>query len=123
MTGGIGAAAVSRYDAAPKLERTLKGHTKRFRYIAIAEGLSYLILLFIAMPLKYGLDMPLAVRIVGSAHGALFIAYLLFGHLAAQEQRWTIHYRVWVIVASLIPFATFVVDRQLKEDAVSEENA
>ena len=85
----------------------------------MAEGISYIVLLGVAMPLKYMMDMPMAVRIVGSIHGALFIAYLLAGHLAASEQRWTLSFRVWAIGASLIPFATFVLERQLR--AVANE--
>lgn len=89
----------------------------RFRYVAVAEGLSYVALLCVAMPLKYLMDMPEAVRVVGWAHGVLFILYLVFGHLAASEQRWTLPFRVWAIGASLIPFATFVLERQLRRYA------
>jgi integral membrane protein len=49
----------------------------RFRTVAWIEGLSYVALLFIAMPLKYFADLPLAVRVVGMAHGVLFIAYVV----------------------------------------------
>ncbi len=86
----------------------------RFRWIAVAEGVSYLLLLGVAMPLKYAFDMPMAVRAVGWIHGLLFIAYGIAGHLAASEQRWKWEFRVWAIGASLIPFATFVLERQLR---------
>lgn len=88
---------------------------QRFRYVAVAEGISYLVLLLVAMPLKYAFDMPLAVRIVGWIHGLLFILYAIFGHLAATNQRWTWTFRVWAMGASLLPFATFILDRQLRK--------
>jgi integral membrane protein len=50
----------------------------RFRMIGIAEGISFLVLLIIAMPLKYFYNQPLAVKYVGWAHGALFVAYIYF---------------------------------------------
>ena len=86
----------------------------RFRSTAFAEGVSYLVLLFIAMPLKYGLDWPLAVRVVGSIHGALFVAYVLLALFAALEQKWTSRFCIVVFVASLIPFGTFWLDKKLQ---------
>jgi len=88
----------------------------RFRRTAFAEGISYIVLLFIAMPLKYGLDFPIAVRIVGSIHGALFVAYMLFGLQAALEQKWVFRFWIVVFVASLIPFGTFWLDKKLDSE-------
>jgi integral membrane protein len=87
-----------------------------FRHVAIAEGISYITLLGVAMPMKYMFDMPLAVRVVGWIHGLLFIAYLAAGHRAATHAQWESKFRLWAIVASLIPFATFVLERQLRDD-------
>ena len=92
----------------------------RFRYVALAEGVSYLALLGVAMPLKYAFDMPMAVRVVGWIHGVLFMLYMLFGHLAASDQKWGLTFRVWVFGASLIPFGTFVLDYQLRKSASPE---
>lgn len=91
-------------------------HLTRFRWIAIAEGISYVVLLFIAMPLKYGFDMPLAVKYVGWAHGVLFMAYVAAEALAAWEQRWTMVFAAAAFLASLIPFGTFVLDWHLRKE-------
>ncbi len=96
-------------------------HLTRFRWIALAEGVSYIVLLGIAMPLKYMMDMPMAVKVVGWAHGLLFILYVAFGLLASREQRWTLTFSVWAFVASLIPFGTFVLDRQLRAEVEAAE--
>jgi integral membrane protein len=86
----------------------------RFRIVAFWEGWSYLVLLFIAMPLKYGLGMPQAVRIVGMAHGLLFIAYLVTLALAAR----TLGLRgvVVALVASIVPGGTFWQESRLRRD-------
>lgn len=89
---------------------------RRFSQIAFWEGMSYLVLLFIAMPLKYWADMPLAVRIVGSVHGALFIAYVLLLAAAARSCGWPWTRSAWAFLASLIPFATFALEPGLKRD-------
>jgi len=92
-------------------------HLLRFRKVAIWEGISYVILLFVAMPLKYGFDMPLAVKIVGMAHGVLFIAYCICLALTAKSLRWPIQRSVVAFIISLIPFATFAFDRSLRAEA------
>lgn len=81
--------------------------------IAFLEGWSYLLLLFVAMPLKHLLDQPLAVRLVGAAHGGLFVA--LFAALLACwiSRRWSVPRVTLVGVASLVPFGTFWADRHL----------
>jgi len=83
------------------------------RRIAFLEGWSYLLLLFVAMPLKYLFDQPLAVRLVGAAHGGLFIA--MFAALLACwiSRRWSVPRVTLVGVASLVPFGTFWADRHL----------
>lgn len=86
-----------------------------FRWIAIAEGLSFLLLLGIAMPLKYLADMPLMVRIVGSIHGGLFVLYVLAAFRAAHHANWSFRQVMIALVASLLPFGPFVIDHKLKE--------
>lgn len=87
----------------------------RLRLVAFVEGISYLVLLFIAMPLKYALDMPTAVRIVGAVHGALFVSLCLalLGVLIGGNLRFV--RSVLVFISSLLPFGTFVIDRYLRE--------
>lgn len=84
------------------------------RMLALTEGVSFLLLLGVAMPLKYLADMPLAVKIVGWAHGLLFVAlcYVLFR--VTLENRWPLSRAGLVFLAALLPFGPFVIDRRLK---------
>jgi integral membrane protein len=90
--------------------------TARLRAVAFLEGWSYLVLLFGAMPLKYWGGMPLAVRIVGSAHGALFIAFALLTLQGMLTRGKSLGWGLRIGVASLIPFATFFLERDLRAD-------
>ncbi|HWZ21151.1 MAG TPA: DUF3817 domain-containing protein [Cytophagaceae bacterium] len=95
----------------------LKSALGRFRIIAFLEGVSFLILLFIAMPLKYFAGMPLAVRHVGMAHGVLFILYLFAVANVMYSLKWSIRKGLIAVFASVIPFGTFVLDaKMLKEE-------
>jgi integral membrane protein len=87
-----------------------------FRKVAIAEGISYILLLFIAMPLKYMFDMPLAVKYTGWAHGMLFVLYVVFFVMTWQESRWKASRAGMYLFSSLLPFAPFWVDKQLKKE-------
>jgi len=87
-----------------------------FRKIALAEGTSFLVLLFIAMPLKYLADSPMAVRIVGGLHGLLFVGFIV---MAFEVKRETGKDWAWLaksFIASILPFGTFVMDRQWKRE-------
>ena len=88
----------------------------RFRLVAILEGISYLVLLFIAMPLKYIWQLPLAVKYTGWAHGVLFVLYMLLLLLVWIELKWKFTRVLWAFVASLIPFGTFILDKQLQKE-------
>ncbi|WP_342331204.1 DUF3817 domain-containing protein [Pedobacter sp. FW305-3-2-15-E-R2A2] len=87
-----------------------------FRKVAVAEGISYLLLLFVAMPLKYWAGMPLAVKYTGWAHGLLFVMYIVILIMAWQEYKWKFSKTVMIGAASLLPFAPFIVDKKLKEE-------
>src|SRR5688572_3128840 len=87
------------------------------RVAALAEGVSFLALLLIAMPLKYVAGQPAAVKYVGWAHGVLFVALcvlLLWTRVAA---RWPIARAATVFVAALLPFGPFLLDRRMKDYA------
>lgn len=84
----------------------------RFRWVALMEGISFLVLLFIAMPLKYFADMPLAVKYVGWAHGVLFIAYIVLAIPLFTHVKWPLERVYGVGIASLLPFGTFVLERR-----------
>lgn len=85
----------------------------RLRFVGMLEGVSFLLLLFIAMPLKYGFDMPLAVKVTGQAHGLLFIAFVICiaiawakglpGKLAGLA-----------LLASVLPAGPFLIDPKLR---------
>ncbi|HQV74490.1 MAG: DUF3817 domain-containing protein [Flavobacteriales bacterium] len=85
---------------------------QRFRTIAIAEGWSFLILLGIAMPLKYIFDMPMAVKVVGWLHGVLFIGYWVLAVPLFTKLKWDVERIVGLGLASIIPFGTFVMERK-----------
>ncbi|WP_215223779.1 DUF3817 domain-containing protein [Echinicola shivajiensis] len=87
---------------------------KRFRYISIAEGASFLILVFIAMPLKYTMDMPMAVKYVGWAHGILFMAYVYLVFPTKSKLNWTFRRTLFALIASVLPFGPFLFDRKIK---------
>lgn len=85
--------------------------TQRFLLIGKLEGYSYLALLLIAMPLKYMADMPLAVRIAGSVHGALFVAFMITIILMLRKKLLTIENASYAFLLSLIPFGTFFLKK------------
>jgi integral membrane protein len=89
---------------------------KEFRWVAFSEGLSFVLLLFVAMPLKYWAGLPLAVRIVGSVHGLLFVAFLWTLFRVTLERKWSAKRCATAFVSSLVPFGTFVFDRSLKRE-------
>lgn len=89
---------------------------KRFRLIGTLEGASFLILLLIAMPLKYIAGIPEMVKVVGWAHGVLFVLYLLGVAQAKFILNWSLKQVFLALVASVVPFGPFIIDRQyLKE--------
>lgn len=87
---------------------------KNLRWVGIAEGISFLVLLLIAMPIKYMLDIPEVVKYVGWAHGILFIAYIVAVFAAIRAMQWNWFQVLVALAASLIPFGTFLLDKQLK---------
>ena len=92
----------------------------RLRLIGLLEGSSFLILLGIAMPLKYLAGRPEAVRIVGSAHGALFLIFILALFHAASERDWPLKKIAAGFIASVLPFGTFVFDANLRREVEAE---
>jgi integral membrane protein len=88
---------------------------RMFRMIALAEGCSFLILLCIAMPMKYFMGMPEVVRVVGSIHGGLFVLYVGLLAVIHFKHRWPFMFSLYAFVASIIPFGTFVLDKHLRE--------
>ncbi len=81
-----------------------------FRVSGWLEGGSYLLLLLVAMPLKYVWDMPEAVSIVGMAHGVLFILYCGMALLLVRTHGWSFRKLLYAWIAALLPFGPFVFD-------------
>lgn len=84
-----------------------------FRIVADLEGISFLLLLFIAMPLKYIWDNPWMVQKVGMAHGVLFIAYVFLVLIMFPQFNWNARKVALALFAAVIPFGTFWVNARL----------
>ncbi len=85
---------------------------KFFRVVAFLEGVSYLLLLFIATPIKYLAGDPQYVKMLGMPHGLLFIGYVILAFLLKPEYKWNNKTFFIVLVASIIPFGTFYIDKK-----------
>jgi integral membrane protein len=92
----------------------MKNKIRFLRVIGITEGISFLVLLLIAMPLKYYFGWPLAVKVVGWMHGVLFVAYIGAVLFAIKAMKWNWFSVGVALAASLIPIGTFVLDKSWK---------
>ena len=106
-----GSEPASASEGTPKA-LSLRDPVGRVRFVGMLEGLSFLILLFIAMPLKYLADQPLAVRVTGMAHGVLFLLFLFVIFQAWGNKALTTKQSALAFLASLIPFGPFLIDRR-----------
>jgi len=95
------------------MQKSFSRSFKLFRIVGYSEGLSLLILLFIAMPLKYLAGLPLAVKYTGWAHGLLFVSYLALALWVKEQENWPFKYLVYTFLAAFFPFGTFIFDRWL----------
>ncbi|WP_187370997.1 DUF3817 domain-containing protein [Gracilibacillus massiliensis] len=91
-----------------------KSAINQFRWIGLIEGSSLVILLFIAMPLKYWAGLPEVVTVIGSLHGGLFICYILFTLYTTFKVKWSIIWLVSAVAVAFIPFGNFVLDRRIQ---------
>lgn len=85
----------------------------RLRLVGMLEGLSFLLLLGLAMPLKYFAGEPVYVRVIGMAHGVLFLGYVLAIVQAHLDHGWPAKRSFLLFLASLLPFGPFIADRKL----------
>lgn len=90
-----------------------------FRSLSLIEGISLIILLFIAMPAKYHFGLFDSIWIVGMTHGLLWLAYFIMSLAVSHQQKWSILFWLVVLLSSVIPFACFFLERQLKKHPVS----
>ena len=94
------------------------------RKAGIAEGISFLVLLCIAMPLKYFLQQPLAVKIVGWVHGILFVAFLFLAWEYKTDRNKSLKWFALAFLAAIIPTGTFFFDKKLKgEETINSAQA
>ena len=87
-----------------------------FRVVSFLEGTSYLLLLFIAVPVKYWMNDPQYVKLLGMPNGLLFVGYILLAFLLKSELNWSIKKLGVVLIASILPFGTFYVDKKYLRD-------
>ncbi len=92
----------------------VKTPISRFRLVSFLEGVSYLLLLFIVMPIKYLADNPLPVKIIGMGHGVLFILFMIFLLESMKKHEWGNNFSIKLFICSLLPFGTFFMDKKLK---------
>ena len=88
---------------------------KTLRWVGFLEGISFLLLLFIAMPMKYMFVNPILVKYVGMGHGVLFIAFLVVLFVVCEKQKWSLKMFILGLIASILPFGPFVFDAKLKK--------
>ena len=81
-----------------------------FRLVALLEGVSYILLLFIAVPIKYWGGDEQWVKLLGMPHGILFVSYIICAFLIKENENWGVKDLGIVLLASILPFGTFYVD-------------
>lgn len=104
-------------------ENTPNDAVRALRLVGLVEGVSFLVLLFVAMPLKYALHQPLAVRVVGMLHGVLFVAFLFTLARAAVQRRWSLGDALTILVSGLLPFGFLLVERRLRREIGAARSA
>lgn len=90
-----------------------KNALSTFRFMGLLEGSSLLILLFIAMTLKYFFEFPEAVRAIGPIHGALFSMYILITIYMTFVYKWPFRFSIGAVVSAFLPFGNFMLDKRL----------
>lgn len=85
---------------------------RTFRILGWLEGGSFLLLMFVGMPVKYMLGNPAVVKLLGMPHGILFIAYVLLANIIAEELHWNLKVRVFAFLAAVLPFGTFIFEHK-----------
>ncbi|GAA1539922.1 DUF3817 domain-containing protein [Kribbella lupini] len=100
----------------PPLSAATRGALTRYRAIAYVVGVMLLVLVFVAMPLKYFGDNPAVMNVVGPLHGFLYVVYLLFSFDLARRVRWPLGRLILVALAGTIPFLSFYAERRVHHD-------
>lgn len=90
----------------------MNNEVKAFKIISTLEAISFLLLLFVAMPLKYIWEMPEMVRMVGMAHGILFVLYLIGAYWMYEKLNWSFKNLGIVVICSVLPFGPFYAEKK-----------
>lgn len=98
----------------PTLSTSVKNPIPFLRYVAFAEAISFLLLVGVAMPLKYFASWPLAVKVVGLIHGILFLLFCFALARVMRTAKWSLGRTALIFVAALLPFGPFLVDRRVR---------
>lgn len=85
---------------------------KIFRIISFLEGVSYLLLLFIATPIKYTQGDSSYVKLLGMPHGILFMLYVVFAIVIQKQMKWNLKNMIIILICAIVPFGTFYVDKK-----------
>ncbi len=101
----------------------LKTPLDRLRTIGFFEGCSFLLLLGVAMPLKYAARVPEAVQVVGAIHGGLWVLMLTAVAEVAWKRRWPAKRAAYAVLMSVLPGGPFVLDRTLQREQIEAESA
>ncbi|MFC5261687.1 DUF3817 domain-containing protein [Kribbella qitaiheensis] len=108
--------AASTSAAGTTITPAVRGALTRYRIIAYIVGVMLLVLLFVAMPLKYLGDNPAAMNVVGPLHGFLYVVYLLGAFDLARRVRWSLGRMILVALAGTIPFLSFYAERKVTHE-------
>jgi integral membrane protein len=113
-TARTGAATAVAADGSLVHDARMAGPLVQLRWIALIEAVSYVLLLGVAMPLKYWAGDPRAVKVLGMGHGVLFLLLVWLLARAVFEARWPVGRVLLLFVASLVPIWPFLLDRRVK---------
>jgi integral membrane protein len=94
---------------------------KILRVISYLEGISYILLLFIAVPIKYYANDPSLVKLLGMPHGLLFVAFVILSFVNSKKYNWSFIKTIVVLISSIVPFGTFYVDYKYFKSSVERK--
>jgi integral membrane protein len=101
-----------------------KTQVGRLRLIGYLEGISLLVLIFVAVPIKHYFNNPDVVKALGPVHGALFLLFVFYTISVGVEEKWKFKETTWkVLLACIIPFGTFYIDRHILKNQIPKATA
>jgi len=89
-----------------------------FKITSFLEGVSYILLLFVGVPLKYLANNDVLVKVLGMPHGMLFLAYIAIALLIRSKMNWDFKSTFIVLIASLLPFGTFYINKKYLKESI-----